>query len=54
MRICDICKKTEDEWKQGFAFTFKIVNDDKFHYYCPDCVEKRLEEFSKELKENNE
>ena len=51
MKVCEICKKEESEWKKNevcpFMFVFTVKTDDKEHFVCPECTCKRLDELGK-------
>lgn len=51
MKVCEVCKKKESEWKKNgvypFMFVYTVKTDDKEHVICPECTCKRLEELAK-------
>ena len=48
MKFCEICKKEESKWGEGFIFAYQIKYNNNQHYYCPECTLKRLKELADE------
>lgn len=44
MKLCEICKKEESKWSEGFIFAYHLKSDNNEYYYCPECTQKRLKE----------
>lgn len=51
MKVCEVCKKKESEWKKNgiypFMFVYTVKNDDKENVICSECTCKKLEELAK-------
>ena len=52
MKFCEICKKEENKWDDGFIFAYQIKDDNNEHYYCPECALKRLKELADKGSDN--
>ena len=51
MKICEVCRNSQNEWEKNgtfpFTFVYTVKSDNEEHFICPGCAQKRIEELAK-------